>query len=113
MLFTQKHKKSYAASERGLTISVGGKVIDKTSEVKYLGLIIDNKLKWDKHINEKVASCRRLLFCLKGFIGKTWGPSPEMVKYAYTSCVRARLSYAAFAFARTLTKGQIAYREHH
>ena len=31
-----------------------------------------------------------------------------MVKYAYTSCVRARLAYASFAFARSLTKGQTA-----
>ena len=30
-----------------------------------------------------------------------------MIKYAYTSCIPAKVSYAAFAFARTLTKGQI------
>ena len=111
MLFTNKQKKSYAASEKGLEILVGGMKIEKASSVKYLGLTIDNRLKWDEHINNQVAACRKLMFCLKGFIGKTWGPSPEMVKYAYTSCVRAKLAYSAFAFARSLTKGQISKME--
>ena len=33
-------------------IVIGNKVITRTSQVKFLGITIDDKLKWDKHIEE-------------------------------------------------------------
>ena len=81
--------------------------IEKVQSVKYLGITITDKLKWSEHINNRIKSAKRLLFKLKGFIGKTWGPCPEMVRYAYLSTVRAQLAYASFAFADKLTKKNI------
>ena len=80
-----KARPTYASQIPREGISVNGKRIERETKVKYLGLIIDHCLRWDDHINDKVSACRRLLFSLKSFICKTWGPSPEMVRYAYTS----------------------------
>ena len=76
--------KSYANQIPKEGLSIDGKRIDRVTETKYLGLTIDHKLKWDAHINQRIASCRKLLFCLKGFVGKARGPSPEMITDAYT-----------------------------
>ena len=77
------------------------------TSVKYLGLTIEHTLSWSEHINNKCNQARKVLFRLKNFIGKTWGPSPEMVHYAYTSCIRPILSYACFAFADKLLKAHV------
>ena len=62
---------------------------------------------WGEHISNKVKAAKRHIFRLKGFIGKTWGPCPEMTKLAFTTCIRPALLYASFAFANGLAKKHI------
>ena len=85
-------------------IQLGGKPIKKVSSVKYLGLTIDHQLNYGEHIQNKIVAAKCLMFSLKGYIGRNWGPSPKMVRYAYISCVRPMLTYACFAFVNQLTK---------
>ena len=109
MLVTSKLRKSFTIPSEGIKLK--GKEVDRVTNVKYLGLIIDHKLSWHDHINLKLDSARKNLFRLNNFIGKTWGPCPKLVKYAYTSSIRPMISYAAFDFADCLTKGQISKRD--
>ena len=105
MLCTQKKSNSYKIPTGGIKIK--NSQIDRVTSVKYLGLIIDHKLNWHEHINEKINTARKMLFRLKNFIGKTWGPSPKLTKYAYTSSVRPIVAYGSFAFSHMLTKGHV------
>ena len=105
ILCTNKQRKSYTIPTTG--ISLKGKQIDPVTSVKYLGLHIDHRLTWHDQLNAKLDAARKNLFSLQNFIGKTWGPSPKLVKYAYTSCIRPIISYSCYAFADRLTKGQI------
>ena len=104
MICTSKLRKSYTIPAGGITLK--GKQVDRVMSVKYLGLIIDHKLSWHEHINSRIEAARKNIFRLNTFIGKTWGPCPKLVKFAYTSSIRPMLSYAAFAFADRLTQGQ-------
>ena len=106
MLCTQKKSGSYKIPTEGITIK--GCKVDRVTTVKYLGVYIDHRLTWNEHINAKLDSARKMLYKLKNYIGKTWGPSPKLTKFAYTSSVRPIISYASFAFAHSLTKGQIS-----
>ena len=45
---------------------------------------------------------------MRSYCHKNWGPSPEMMKYAYTSRVRPILSYCAFTFSRHITRSNLA-----
>ena len=100
MLFSRAKTSSYKSQIPKSGIKIGNTNIEKVTSVKYLGLTIEHKLNWSEHISNKTKAAKKLLFRLKGFIGKTWGPSPEMVRYAYTACVRSTLAYASFAFLR-------------
>ena len=100
MLFTRKRKPKIPVG--GLTLK--GKRIEKVSSLKYLGMTLDDKLTWTAHIKERLDGATKLLFKLKSYIGKTWGPSPKMTLYAYTSCIRPQLSYGSFAFASKISK---------
>ena len=78
--------------------------IEKVKSFKYLGMHVDDKLSWTEHISTKIESASKLMFKLKSYIGKTWGPSPKMTLYAYTSSIRPQIAYGSFAFAANLTK---------
>ena len=84
-------------------IKLKNKNIENVTQFKYLGLNIDHKLTWAPHINERIANANNLLFKLKSYIGKNWGPSPKMTIYSYTSCIRPQLAYGCFAFANRLS----------
>ena len=58
-------------------------------------------------MKQKGETARKLIFKLKAFVGKTWGPCPEMVRYTYISTVRPMLTYSAFVIACKLTRNHI------
>lgn len=108
MLCTSESSKTYSPLINKENLMVNGKVIERETSVKYLGLTIQHRLNWSEHIANKTEAARKMLFRLKGFIGKTWGPNPNMVRYAYTACVRPMLAYAAFAYANKLSSKDIS-----
>lgn len=56
-----------------------GKKIDMKDSVKYLGITLDAKLNWSKHIEGRVKKCLRIFWCCRAAIGKTWGLSPRNI----------------------------------
>ena len=102
MLCTKQLSKSNKIPPNGLRLK--DTQIERSESVTYLGLTIEHRLRWGEHIDKKVKAAKRHIFRLKGFIGKNWGPNPEMTKLAYTTCIRPAMLYASFAFARGLAK---------
>jgi hypothetical protein len=72
------------------TPTIFGTELRMTDQVKYLGVILDKKLDWKAHLENR--QCRRA-------VGKTWGLSPKVVAWLYTSVVRPILSYASLALS--------------
>ena len=85
ILFNKKaHKELF-------TSSVDGKPLAQVDNVRYLGVILDNKLDWNKHISfstGKLSSCAGILSKLKHFI-----PLKSLV-IVYYSIVQRYLQYA-------------------
>ena len=66
-----------------------------TGQVKYLGVILDSKLKWKTHVDAK---CRKAIVAFSQLCkttDKTWGYSPRVVHWIYTMVIRPMLTYAA------------------
>ena len=53
---TEKHPNS---------IKIEGIDIPLSKSVKYLGVIIDDKLNWNEHINETIIKCKKTFFAVK------------------------------------------------
>jgi ribonuclease HI len=68
--------------------------------IKYLGIFVDQQLNWSQHIKRKVAQTKRLLGRIKSSIGKTWGPKPDLMRWAWTSCARPIFMYGSLIWGR-------------
>jgi hypothetical protein len=65
-----------------------------TDRVKYLGVILDKKLDLKAHLeNGMRKACIAYWKCSRA-VRKTWGLSPKVVAWLYTSMVRPILAYA-------------------
>jgi hypothetical protein len=57
--------------------------IQLSSEVKYLGLILDKGLTWKRQLDNVINKAYRAFWICRGTFGKTWGLRPQVV-YWYT-----------------------------
>lgn len=76
-----------------LSYSVNG--IQRVSETKYLGIIVDEGLKWDSHINNVTCKIRKTIY---KFIQLRQCTSLEIQKMVYFSLVQSHLSYGIVAW---------------
>ena len=77
--------------------------------VRYLGVTIDNRLKWTEHITTVATKCGTLLRILVSKTKGIYGPKPKLMKWVYTGVVRVKLTYAAMIWGHSLgsQKGNI------
>ena len=76
-------------------LKIDGKDIKFQQEVRYLGVTLDSKLYWNKHIDEKIKTAKRFLTQVAIITRNNWGPKPKLMRWAYTAVVRPMLCYGA------------------
>ena len=103
VLFTNKTK----ALKNLKNLQVNGVPMEYSSGAKYLGVFLDSKLTFKKHLDEKVNKCKKHFFAIKSIIGKKWGTNPQLMKWAYTAIIRPKLTYACHLWAYKLNKSTI------
>ncbi|XP_028174320.1 uncharacterized protein LOC114362934 [Ostrinia furnacalis] len=75
--------------------SLNGKEIEFSTEVKYLGVTIDQKLTWNTHLNNIIQKAKIALGSCSRMMGNNWGLNPRSVLWLYTTIVRPTISYAS------------------
>ena len=74
-------------------ITVGGLARPFLKEVTYLGLILDSRLLWLRHVYHKIGRAKALLLLVRNASGKLWGLHPRMAIWHYRAIVRPMISY--------------------
>ena len=92
MLFTKKKAKYQPA------IYMGKTKLKWVAEVKYLGLMIDNKLSWAPHMAYLYTKTNTLLFNAKGLVTKKFGASPLIMKWLLTNVIHPMITYACIVW---------------
>ena len=75
--------------------------VQRVETMKALGVIIDNKLKFQDHINYVTANCSQTFFALRTL--KHHGLSPDILRSIFKSTIIPKLLYAAPSFWGFLT----------
>jgi len=92
-MFTWKRKWIYRP------LRLMGQEIQLVDRVTYLGVTLDSRLSWTPHIVDKSAKANRCLLLCRRAVGKTWGLSPKVMMWVYTTMIRPIISYAAVVWA--------------
>ncbi|XP_036334756.1 uncharacterized protein LOC118745412 [Rhagoletis pomonella] len=75
-----------------------------SDEVKYLGVILDRKLTWQRNVEERAKKAITALYSCKTAIGKKLGLKPHIVHWIYTVVVRPILFYGVTVWWTSLDK---------
>ena len=84
------------------TITAGDLTILPTDSVKLLGVTLDSKLNFNQHISNITTKAINSLMQCNRAVGPTWGLSPKVCRWIYTSVIRPMLSYGVVVWARAL-----------
>ena len=69
---------------------MNGQTITPSKHTRYLGVEIDNELTWKHNISTKIEKCRNLMAIISANVRHTFGPTPKLVKWAYTGVIRPK-----------------------
>ena len=75
--------------------SLGGIAIQYSTEVKYLGVVLDQKLTWNPHLEHVRNKATKAFWICRRLLGKNWGLKPKMIYWIYLTIIRPMLTYGA------------------
>lgn len=98
--FTKKHKLPLLKS-----MIFNDQTLSWSSETKYLGLTLDKKMLWNKHIETQTNKATKAFMVCRRLAGNKWGTSPHILLWMYTTMIRPIITYGALMWEhRTHTK---------
>lgn len=78
--------------------SLFGTQLSLSDEVKYLGITLDSKLNWAKHLDNKIKKATISFWQCRKMIGKTWGLTPKTTLWLYNTIIRPSITYGALVW---------------
>ena len=72
-----------------------GRTLDRTDGATYLGMTLDTRLTWKKHINQVTDKVTARFGLLKRLAGIKWGSSQSVLKTTFTSYIKPVLEYGS------------------
>ena len=75
--------------------------LDYATSTRYLGVIMDDRLTWAPHWNEKFPSNLKFLRQLASRTRQLHGSKPKLMQWIYTGIIRPKLTYGAMIWAHS------------
>ena len=99
---TNAHERLDHDRVRNLTITHGGQshVIQLVQKIKYLGIILDQKLSFDDHISYVTCKATKVVWQLSRGAQKNWGYSAKIMKTLYERCIEPIICYGCSIWGR-------------
>ena len=77
--------------------------IERTDEIKILGLIFDRKLSWKNHLNYLKTTTTQRLNILKTLSARNWGADHQTLLNTYKALILSKLDYASIIYGGAKT----------
>lgn len=85
-------------ADTNIMIVYNNKQIPIVKHHKFLGVIIDDKLKFDEHIKYICKNALKGINIIRHLAGTFWGSDPKIVSMLYKSIVRSHFDYSSIAY---------------
>lgn len=85
-------------AQSSVKITYNNNIIPVVNHHKFLGVVIDNKLKFDKHVNYICQNAMKSINVLRCLAGTFWGSDPKTLSMLYKSIVRSHFDYSSLAY---------------
>ena len=107
VIFTKRYKWSTTR-----TLVLKGQPLEISKRAKYLGVILDNKITWKEHFENKCHKFITSLWLCRRAIGSNWGLKPDTLLWIFKAILRPRLTYASIVWwSRVKQKAAMARLE--
>lgn len=90
VIFTKKRKLP------NIVVTIDNMTVSCVKSVRFLGMILDSKLSWKRHIDTVVSSCEKIFNILRAVSRVWWGSHPTTMKLMYNALIRSHLDYGSF-----------------
>jgi hypothetical protein len=99
MLISRRRKERKATD-----IYLNNNHLEQVDKIKYLGIIIDSKFKFNEHIKYITDRCTKLINALSKSARISWGLKHEALKTIYDGGILPQLLYAAPVWIESINK---------
>lgn len=80
-------------------LHLGGVPLNFVSSVRYLGITLDSRLKWNLHVADRILRAKRFLMKMAAIAKDVWGPKPHLMRWVYRCVVRPMVLYGSVVWA--------------
>jgi len=84
-----------------------GKQVKVVTDYKFLGVTIDQKLRFNVHVNRIIHKARKRIGVLRCLKGKEWGQDLETLRTLYITYIRSAVEYASQAWYPWISNTQM------
>jgi len=91
MLLSRRRRKE----RKEVELYVNNRIIEQVNTIKYLGIILDNKLTFREHVNCMEEKCSKLIFSLSRSAKISWGLKHKALKTIYAGGTLPLILYGA------------------
>ena len=79
-------------------LNIDGSDLQWQTEVKFLGMILDERLNWNSHIDYVSGRCQKRINLMRCLSGTNWGANKRSLLHIYKATIRSVLEYGSAAF---------------
>ena len=83
-------------------LRIGDDYVPYSREALYLGVLLDDKLTWRRHLNNKIARSKKYLMKMSNISKAIWGPKPALSRWVFRCVVRPMFTYASVIWAHSI-----------
>lgn len=80
------------------TLKLYNNILPYVDDIRFLGLIWDSKLTWEKHIATLKTNCQKPLNFLKSITNTKWGADQRTTLFLYRSFIRSKMDYGSIIY---------------
>jgi len=89
---------------KNITVYLNNEPLDQVTKLKYLGIILDHKFKFNEHIKDMAERCGKLIHSLARVAKMTWGIKQAAMDAIYKEAILPLLTYGASVWIEAMNQ---------